>query len=73
MTWPREYARQIIAMRTREERNNALLEVPAHLRELTKRHCLNAWSHPARDKPKEGEQPDEQQKPDTPAADARAG
>ncbi|WP_165439713.1 hypothetical protein [Pseudomonas sp. 9.1(2019)] len=39
-------------MPTREERNAALLEVPEHLRELTKRHCLNAWNHPARLKPK---------------------
>ena len=51
MTWPREYARQIVAMRTKEERNAALLEVPEHLRELTKRHCLNAWNHPQRKKP----------------------
>ncbi|NNB33739.1 hypothetical protein [Pseudomonas fragi] len=35
-------------MPTREERNAALLEVPEHLRELTKRHCLNAWNHPTR-------------------------
>jgi hypothetical protein len=46
--WPREYARQIVAMRTREERNAALLEVPEHLRELTKKHCLIAWNHPKR-------------------------
>ncbi|WP_218723581.1 hypothetical protein [Pseudomonas bubulae] len=39
-------------MRTREERNAALLEVPENLRELTKRHCLNAWNHPARHPPK---------------------
>jgi len=56
VTWPREYARQIIAMRTREERNAALLEVPAHLRELTKRHCLNAWNHPSRVNRKEAAQ-----------------
>eukprot|EP01034_Spumella_vulgaris_P004892 gene4892-6242_t len=42
-------------MRTREERNAALLEVPAHLRELTKRHCLNAWNHPSRLKRKEAD------------------
>jgi hypothetical protein len=42
-------------MRTREERNAALLEVPVHLRELTKRHCLNAWNHPSRLKRKEGD------------------
>jgi hypothetical protein len=56
VTWPREYARQIVAMRTREERNAALLEVPEHLRELTKRHCLNAWNHPARQQRKEARQ-----------------
>jgi hypothetical protein len=55
VTWPREYARQIIAMRTREERNAALQEVPEHLRELTKRHCLNAWNHPSRSKRKEAQ------------------
>jgi hypothetical protein len=43
-------------MRTREERNAALLEVPEHLRELTKRHCLNAWSHPSRINRKEAAQ-----------------
>ena len=46
-TRPRQYARQIIAKGTRAERNAALLEVPEHLRALTKRHCLNAWGHPA--------------------------
>lgn len=44
---PRQYARQIIAKRTRAERNAALQEVPEHLRALTKRHCLNSWGHPA--------------------------
>ncbi|QXI30492.1 MULTISPECIES: hypothetical protein [Pseudomonas] len=48
MTWPREYARQIVALPTREQRNAALLDVPEHLRELTKRHCLNYWNHPKR-------------------------
>lgn len=60
VTWPREYARQILALRTKEERNAALLEVPEHLRELTKRHCLNAWNHPARHKRKEAQQSHEQ-------------
>jgi hypothetical protein len=46
-------------MRTREERNAALLEVPEHLRELTRCHCLNAWSHPARKQRKEAEQADD--------------
>lgn len=44
---PRQYARQIIAKRTRVERNTALQEVPEHLRALTKRHCINSWEHPA--------------------------
>lgn len=44
---PRQYARQIIAKRTRAERNAALQEVPEHLRALTKRHCLISWGHPA--------------------------
>jgi hypothetical protein len=35
-------------MRTKAERNAALLEVPEHLRELTKKHCLIAWGHPKR-------------------------
>jgi len=43
-------------MRTREERNAALLEVPENLRELTKRHCLNAWNHSARTQRKEATQ-----------------
>jgi len=43
-------------MRTREERNAALLEVPEHLRELTRRHCLNTWNHPARQQRKEARQ-----------------
>ena len=46
-------------MRTKEERNTALLEVPEHLRELTKRHCLNAWNHPARLKSMESQQTNE--------------
>jgi hypothetical protein len=50
VAWPREYARQIVALKTKEERNAALLEVPEHLRELTKTHCLIAWTHPKRKK-----------------------
>ena len=72
MTWPREYARQIVAMRTREERNAALLEVPEHLRELTKRHCLNAWNYPSRFKRKEAAA-HEQHEPDTVTTATRAG
>ena len=72
MTWPREYARQIVAMHTREERNAALLEVPEHLRELTKRHCLNAWNHRSRLKRKEAAT-HEQQQSNTATAATRAG
>jgi hypothetical protein len=50
VAWPREYARQIVALKTKEERNAALLEVPEHLRELTRTHCLIAWNHPKRKK-----------------------
>lgn len=50
MKWPRHYAAEIIVLRTREERNAALLAVPEHLRDLTKRHCLIAWHHPTRKK-----------------------
>ncbi|WP_198848237.1 hypothetical protein [Pseudomonas carnis] len=72
MTWPREYARQIVAMGTREERNAALLEVPEHLRELTKRHCLNAWNYPSRFKRKEAAA-HEQRHSDTATTATRAG
>ncbi|MDT9644016.1 hypothetical protein DNK59_07395 [Pseudomonas sp. TKO26] len=59
VTWPREYARQIIALRTKEERNAALLEVPEHLRELTKAHCLITWNHPKRRQRMESQQANE--------------
>lgn len=35
---PRQYAAEIIALRTKEERAAALARVPEHLRELTRRH-----------------------------------
>ena len=35
---PRQYAAEIMALRTREERRNALANVPEHLRELTEAH-----------------------------------
>lgn len=44
--WPRQYARQITAMRTREERIAALQEVPEHIRELVRTHVQIAWNHP---------------------------
>ncbi len=44
--WPRQYARQIVALATREERIAALANVPAAVRDLTRRHVENAWNHP---------------------------
>ncbi|PJY97726.1 hypothetical protein COO64_06465 [Pseudomonas donghuensis] len=57
--WPREFARQILALRTREERKAALLEVPEHLRGLVRKHCEITWSHPSRQKLRESPKPDE--------------
>lgn len=44
--WPRQYARQIVAMQTKEQRRSALEEVPEHLRELVRTHVEIAWNHP---------------------------
>lgn len=44
--WPRQFARQIAAMRLLEERRAALLNVPEEWRELVKTHVQNAWHHP---------------------------
>ncbi len=44
--WPREYARLILAMQTKEDRRAALAAVPEHLRELTRTHVEIAWNHP---------------------------
>jgi len=44
--WPRQFARQILAMQTKEERRAALDEVPEHLRELTRANVEIAWNHP---------------------------
>ncbi|PPS61788.1 hypothetical protein CR917_12745 [Pseudomonas sp. BRM28] len=57
---PRQYARQILALRTREERNAALLEVPAHFQDLVRKHCEITWNHPSRHKLMESPKPDEQ-------------
>jgi methylphosphotriester-DNA--protein-cysteine methyltransferase len=35
---PRQYAAEIVALKTREERAQKLTEVPEHLRELVKKH-----------------------------------
>lgn len=47
---PRQYAVQILALRTKEERQQALAGVPEELRELVKEHVESAWNHPARKK-----------------------
>lgn len=60
MMRPRQYARQILELRTREERNAALLEVPAHLQDLVRKHCEITWNHPSRHKFKKSPKPDEQ-------------
>lgn len=57
---PRQYARQILELRTREERNAALLEVPTPLQDLVRKHCEITWNHPSRHKLKENTKPDEQ-------------
>lgn len=56
---PRQYAAQILALRTREERNAALLEVPEEWRDLVKKHCEIAWNHPSRHKRRESPKPNE--------------
>jgi hypothetical protein len=35
---PRQYAAEIVALKTREERAQKLTEVPEHLRDLVKKH-----------------------------------
>lgn len=44
--WPRQYAAQILALHTKEERQTALAEVPDEYRELVKTHVMTAWHHP---------------------------
>ncbi|HGE6960775.1 TPA: hypothetical protein ACGCAQ_001824 [Pseudomonas aeruginosa] len=43
---PRAYARHILALETKQQRQTALAEVPEHLRELTRKHVEIAWNHP---------------------------
>ena len=40
---PRDYAAQIIKMKTREERLEALLKVPEEWRDLVKKHVENEF------------------------------
>ncbi|RYD94159.1 MAG: hypothetical protein EOP50_09965 [Sphingobacteriales bacterium] len=56
---PRQYAAQIIQLRTREERNAALLQVPEEWRDLVRKHCETTWHHPSRHKLRESPKPDE--------------
>lgn len=43
---PRHYARQIIGLRSQEERRAALANVPAEWRDLVRTHVEIAWNHP---------------------------
>lgn len=44
--WPRQYAAQIVALQSIDERRAALAAVPEHLRALTRKHVENTWNHP---------------------------
>lgn len=44
MKWPRQYAAEIVALRTQAERKAALAQVPAHLREWVAELVHDAWS-----------------------------
>lgn len=56
---PRQYAAQILALKTRAERQAALDQVPPEWRELVKKHGEIAWLHPQRKT--SGDQPDGQE------------
>jgi len=43
---PRVLAARILALPTREERLQALAEVPEALREIVRKHVEIAWNHP---------------------------
>lgn len=45
---PRQYAAQIVAMETIDERRAALAQVPEHLRELVRKQVEIAWNHKQR-------------------------
>lgn len=44
MKWPRQYASEICALKSPEERRDALALVPAPWRELVEPHVRNAFS-----------------------------
>lgn len=68
---PRQYAAQILQLKTREERNAALLQVPEEWRDLVRKHCETTWHHPSRHKLRESPKPDEQYRPTSAAPTAR--
>lgn len=45
---PRQYAAQIVALKSKDERRAALAGVPEHLRDLVRTHVEIAWNHPQR-------------------------
>lgn len=45
---PRQYAAQIVALKSKDERRAALAEVPEHLRDLVRKHVENTWNHTQR-------------------------
>lgn len=68
---PRQYAAQILQLKTREERNAALLQAPENWRDLVRKHCETTWHHPSRHKLRESPKPDEQYRPTNAAPAAR--
>lgn len=57
---PRQYAAEILQLKTRPERNEALRQVREAWRELVRKHCEITWNHPSRHKLRESRTPDEQ-------------
>ena len=47
---PRAYAAQILQLKTKAERQEALAKVPEEIRDLVKKHVEIAWNHPTRNK-----------------------
>ncbi len=47
-TRPRQYAAQILALKTKEERRAALARVPEHLQALTRKHVEIAFDQQQR-------------------------
>ena len=43
MKRPRQYAKDILALDTKQERTNALKNVPEHLRGMVKTHVVNGF------------------------------